>query len=1510
MANAQSMFPKGISVVGMKTNSQLFEAYLKCHTKSWLLSRGQTGEGNAYAEWVKAQEIAYQAESVQQLQKALPAEQRLVELPTRENLKEPACHLDVGSSVFSTVSSDALSQSERNQNGTPLERNETIGTFNPRTHLGSQLSEFQLHTVERVATDGRSESGQFIPIRFIFRNKLTRDDRLLVALDAMVLSELVGREVSLGKIIHGNNHTILKVKTAGLFDEVRKLLTRIAEAVASSSPPDLVLNDHCGECEFRDLCRQKAVKTDDLSLLANMTEKERKKFHNKGIFTVTQISYTFRPRRRPKRLRDKREKYHHSLKALAIREKRIHIVGSPELRIAGTPVYLDVEALPDRDFYYIVGVRIGTGESATQHSLWADTVADEGVIWRELLALLETIEKPVIVHYGSFEKTFWRRMCERYGGPPEGTKGAQAMSSAINLASFFFAQIYFPTYSNTLKEIASWHGFAWLDSSLIGPNSVACRSEWDASRDPLLKQRLITYNADDCKALELLTSVTTGMCQGESPGTADSTKEFVAVDKLKPLKRFNLINQDGAALPEFKYINKAAYWDYQRQRVYVRSSKLSRKASQGTLGRKARKLPIQDTIAYPIPSSCPHCNSVALSLKGNTILRTYDVRFMPSGVKGLVRRLVWPRYYCDQCKQLVRPGGTQFFTTRKYGLHLRAYAIAQLIELRISGAKVAKSLNQVLHFDLSGWQVSMFKSDFAEMYGDTVKELTDRILTGSLVHADETKAITVDKSGYVWVLSSLEEVVYLYSDSREGNMIWSLLENFRGVLVSDFYSVYDSIKCPQQKCLIHLMRDINDDLHNYPFDEDLRKIAQAFAELLKPMVETIGKHGLKKHFLSKHVVAVEMFYSWLAEAHFASEVAAGYEKRFSKHRDTLFTFLRHDNIPWNNNNAENAIRAFGELRDLIKGVTTEKGLREYLVLLSICETCKRRGISFIDFLGSSENSLERFTVAKSLPSKRTTRERRSEAEVLSPQKPAQKTIPATQESSTGLPSSSDQWHAGYEGDKLQEELAEWRRFNRPGCFPWPEVVNPTKRLERYDEMPMGGALAALPVFMESGLAAVDQLFPLTVERSMQQVAMALIVLSSISRISSIESLQLRAPAGWKNILCAERLPDNRTVGELIKLICSARANIANWKAHCADRFLAKISGLDTLMSVNGCRQLYVDGERVSSSRESARQMLLARSIVEPWAHTLEGRPFFFICGDLSRDRRVWLNKRIFSSSQSEFGDLGMGSMPSMQVNQHRVTVILGAGGLFRELFARLYRMGYHVLSYQMSADLPWPDDEFRPQTVTPSSGQTVRLQFAERTLLLAKGLIFRELRCLTADSRQMVIISSDCELDLKAIAVSVMVEFSAVQLFDYLQMHFALDDMCEAIVDHIPEAARAGNDAAKPRSFRPFALHHSVGEFVSAIKLISFRAEKVLAQIIYERVSQPDKVALILRDLLSSPADLVPNLNRQTLTVRLHLANPDGCEEVLRYLCSELNPTETLFPATDLRMVYEFASPG
>src|SRR6266403_1599061 len=352
----------------MLITSHLFEAYLKCHTKCFLRSLGESTTENCYSDWVQDQQASYRSEEIKRFTEGAAQNQCATGPIDRENVQSAKWRFAI------------------------------------ETTARAQNLESTIHAVERVTSEGPDKLELFIPIRFIFTNKLDKDAKLLLAFDAFVLSESLGREVGLGKIIHGEESATLEVKTGALAGEVRTLTGKIGALLSSNSPPDLVLNRHCPECEFQTRCRQKAIAIDDLSLLSGITENERASHRGKGIFTVTQLSYTFRPRRRPKRLRNKREKYHHALKALAIREKKIHIVGSPELKIEGTPVYLDVEGLPDRDFYYLIGVRIGNGESAVQHSLWADSAEDEGKIWRDFLTILETIENPVLIHYGSYER--------------------------------------------------------------------------------------------------------------------------------------------------------------------------------------------------------------------------------------------------------------------------------------------------------------------------------------------------------------------------------------------------------------------------------------------------------------------------------------------------------------------------------------------------------------------------------------------------------------------------------------------------------------------------------------------------------------------------------------------------------------------------------------------------------------------------------------------------------------------------------------------------------------------------------------------------------------------------------------------------------------------------------------------------------------------------------------------------------------------------------------------------
>jgi len=156
------------------------------------------------------------------------------------------------------------------------------------------------------------------------------------------------------------------------------------------------------------------------------------------------------------------------------------------------------------------------------------------------------------------------------------------------------------------------------------------------------------------------------------------------------------------------------------------------------------------------------------------------------------------------------------------------------------------------------------------------------------------------------------------------------------------------------------MRDLNDETLNNPFDEELKRMVRGFAELLRPIVQTVDRYGLKRHFLRKHIASVDRFYKKLIAPDYQSTAAIKCKERFEKNRDKLFTFLRYDGVPWNNNNAEHAIKAFARLRAVMRGTSTGKGIEEYLTLLTVSETCEYQGLDFLDFLRSGENNIDGF----------------------------------------------------------------------------------------------------------------------------------------------------------------------------------------------------------------------------------------------------------------------------------------------------------------------------------------------------------------------------------------------------------------------------------------------------------------------------------------------------------------------------------------------------------------------
>jgi len=115
-------------------------------------------------------------------------------------------------------------------------------------------------------------------------------------------------------------------------------------------------------------------------------------------------------------------------------------------------------------------------------------------------------------------------------------------------------------------------------------------------------------------------------------------------------------------------------------------------------------------------------------------------------------------------------------------------------------------------------------------------------------------------------------------------------------------------------------------------------------------------------------------------------------------------------------------------------------------------------------------------------------------------------------------------------------------------------------------------------------------------------------------------------------------------------------------------------------------------------------------------------------------------------------------------------------------------------------------------------------------------------------------------------------------------------------VDELPEQAR----------FRQLSTQSK--HLLDTIKMIAYRAETAMANSLREHLKRPDEARRLLRALYTTEADLLPDPEAGTLTVRLHHSANVATDQVIEKLCEELNATETIFPRTNLRLVLKLGS--
>jgi len=771
-------------------------------------------------------------------------------------------------------------------------------------------------------------------------------EKLLLIMKCLLLESSYDIIPKYGKIIYGKNLRSTKFALKTFYREINKLIKEFTKIINNENAPRFYRNNHCQICEFQEDCRAILLEKDDLSLLGRISQKEIDKLNNKGLFTINQLSYTYRPKKRKKKSIEP-QRLEYALKALALREKKNYIIDIPKLPVSKTEIYFDVEGLSDESFFYLIGIIIIENEIKKQFSFWADSKRDVENIFTKFFNTISTFRDFTIYYYGSYEIQALKRINKKFNNRFD-EEIELITKKSVNILSFFSSHIYPPTYTNSLKDIAKYIHFEWTDKKVSGIQSIIWRKKWESTNKTEYKSKLIQYNINDCEALYSIKRWITNI--GDIL-TNEKDESFVKTSDLQSLS-YKKWGKPNFQIPEFEEINKCSYFDYQRNKIYLRTNRSVKKAIKRS--KKYRKFVNKvDKVLKYLPIKCPNCNHDKFYRLNSTRKLIINLKFMKNGVKKWNVQLPASSFKCSGC-------GDEFLF-HNYGRNLMIWSMNQYMTYLTSMPKIGNMIFENFNIHTPEQVLYRFKKNLAEEYQTTYEEIKQILINGPLIQADESKtAVITNPNGYVWVFTSMDSVYYLYRPNREADFLKDMLKEFKGVLVSDYYPGYYSLPCPQQKCLIHLIRDLNSDFLNNLLDTEYKKIVIQFGKLLKKIIETVDKYGLRKRHLNKHKKDVKKFFNQILNEDYESELAISWQKRFKKNKGKLFNFLNYDGIPWNNNNAENAIKPLAKYRTRAKGILREEGVKDFLVLLSIQQTCKYRGINFLDFLKSREKSIEEY----------------------------------------------------------------------------------------------------------------------------------------------------------------------------------------------------------------------------------------------------------------------------------------------------------------------------------------------------------------------------------------------------------------------------------------------------------------------------------------------------------------------------------------------------------------------
>jgi predicted RecB family nuclease len=274
----------------------------------------------------------------------------------------------------------------------------------------------------------------------------------------------------------------------------------------------------CKLCHWYSYCREELTAAGDLTLIPSLGRALRDGMAN-HLTCITDFAGcnpdAFVAGKKtviPKLGVDRLHLFHQRAKLLTDPNAEPFLRGVVVLPTTDLEVFFDIEADPMNDIVYLHGfVERKGGDPATEKftAFFADDNSEEAerAAFAGAIGWMKERADAAIYYYSKYERTMYRKLCERHPGvcTEEEIEELFQPPRAIDLYFDVVTKATeWPTTDHSIKTLAKYLGFSWRDTDPSGAASIEWYQRWVETGDKAIRQRILDYNEDDCRATAVL----------------------------------------------------------------------------------------------------------------------------------------------------------------------------------------------------------------------------------------------------------------------------------------------------------------------------------------------------------------------------------------------------------------------------------------------------------------------------------------------------------------------------------------------------------------------------------------------------------------------------------------------------------------------------------------------------------------------------------------------------------------------------------------------------------------------------------------------------------------------------------------------------------------------------------------------------------------------------------------------------------------------------------------------